>query len=135
MVEAINKAIDDGYLEDINQFDTDGYGYHAFCDGEPYFETGYLWLGNSEIEYLMQTSVPYSEKWAPTGAIMANNVYNYRSVSPRNPDFVYVNPYRMYIYGVMWEHIEEAGRELGLLNGEAVNKDEPPVYDADTPTF
>lgn len=34
---------------------------------------------------------------------------------------------RMYKY--------EAGRELGLLNGEAVNKDEPPVYDADTPTF
>lgn len=133
LAEAVNKAIDDGYLEDINQFDTDGYGYHAFCDGEPYFETGCLWLGNNEIEYQMQTSVPYSEKWAPSGVLNSNNVYRSHGVTPRNPDLVYVNPYRMYIYGVMWEHIEEAGRELGLLNGETVNKDEPPVYDGEKP--
>ena len=130
MAEAVMKAVDDGHLEDVDQYDAGGMGYHAPVDGtEDYFETGSCFLGNGEIEWQMQTSIPYSEKNDYADELIdCRSVYRYFAV---RGDCIYTTSDRMYIYGVPWADVEEAGRELGLLNGEAVNKDEPPVYNAD----
>ena len=134
MVEAVMKAVDDGHLKDVGQYDAGGMGYHAPVDGtEDYFETGLCFLGNGEIEWQMQTGIPYSEKNDYADELIdCRSVYRYFAI---RGDCIYTTSDRMYIYGVPWADVEEAGRELGLLNGRAVNKDEPPVYDADTPMF
>lgn len=109
LVEAVNKAIDDGHLDDVDQYDAGGMGYHAPVDGtEDYFETGSIFLGNGEEEWQMESPVPFSEEYD------FGNCYRYFAI---RGDCIYVTSDRMYIYGVPWQYVEEAGRELGLLGG------------------
>ena len=130
MIAAVNKCVDDGLVQDVDQYDAGGMGYHAPVDGsEEYFETGCYFLGNGEEEWQMQTSVPYSEKNDYADELIdCRSVYRYFAI---RGDCIYVTSDLLYVYGIPWADVEEAGRELGLLNGEAVNKDEPPVYDGD----
>lgn len=130
MIAAVNKCVDDGLVQDVDQYDADGMGYHAPVDGsEDYFETGLCFLGNGDIEWQMQTSIPYSEKNDYADELIdCRSVYRYFSV---RGDCIYTTSNRLYVYGVPWADVEETGRELGLLGGEAVNKDEPPIYDGD----
>lgn len=130
LVAAVERAIDQGHLQDVDQYDAGGMGYHAPVDGsEDYFETGSCFLGNGEVEWQMQTDVPYSEKNDYADELIdCRSVYRYFAI---RGDCIYTTSDRMYIYGVPWEYVEQAGDELDVRNGEAVNKDEPPVYDAD----
>lgn len=130
MVAAVNKCVDDGLVQDVDQYDAGGMGYHAPVDGtEDYFETGSCFLGNGEIEWQMQTSIPYSEKNDYADELTdCRSVYRYFAV---RGDCIYTTSDRMYIYGVPWADVEEAGRELGLLGEGNGNPHEPPVYDGD----
>ena len=108
MVKAVNKAIDDGHLDDVDQYDAGGMGYHAPVDGsEDYFETGSVFLGNGEEELQMSTGVPFSEEYD------YGNCYSDFTV---RGDCIYTVSDRMYIYGVPWQYVEKAGDELGLRN-------------------
>ena len=132
MIAAVNKCVDDGLVQDVDQYDAGGMGYHAPVDGsEEYFETGSCFVGNGEVEWQMQTDVPYSEKNDYADELIdCRSVYRYFAV---RGDCIYTTSDMLYVYGIPWADVEEAGRELGLLNGEAINKDEPPVYDGEKP--
>lgn len=130
MIAAVNKCVDDGLVQDVDQYDAGGMGYHAPVDGsEEYFETGCCFLGNGEEEWQMQTSIPYSEKNDYADELIdCRSVYRYFAI---RGDCIYTTSDRLYVYGIPWADVEQAGRELGLLSGEAVNRDEPPVYGGD----
>ena len=130
MVAAVNKCVDDGLVQDVDQYEAGGMGYHAPVDGsEEYFETGSCFLGNGEEEWQMQTSIPYSEKNDYADELIdCRSVYKYFAV---RGDCIYVTSDLLYVYGIPWADVEQAGDELGLRNGSAVNEDEPPVYDGE----
>lgn len=126
LVAAVERAIDQGYLQDVDQYDAGGMGYHAPVDGsEDYFETGNYFLGNGEIECQMQTDVPYSEKNDYADELIdCRSVYRYFAI---RGDCIYTTSNMLYVYGIPWEYVELAGDELGVRNGN----NEPPVYEAD----
>lgn len=128
LVAAVERAIDQGHLQDVGQYDAGGMGYHAPVDGsEDYFETGSIFLGNGEEEFQMETSIPYSEQNDYADELIGSkSVYRYFAI---RGDCIYVTSDRMYIYGIPWEYVEQAGDEIGVRNG----KNEPPVYDGEKP--
>ena len=131
MEDAVWKAIDNGGLTDVDEYDGGSYGSHASVDGtEEYFETGCLFLGNSELEYQMQTSVPFSADNDFSGQVDCHSPYNWYGVSERNPDLIYTNPTWIFVYGVKWEDVERAGDELGL-RGEKESSGNDISYDED----
>lgn len=133
MVQAVMKAIDDGHLEDVDQYDAGGYGYHAAPDGtESYFETGSCWLGNSEEEWQLPTDIPYSEKNDYADTVDSRSVYRWFTI---NGDCIYTTSTMMYIYGVPWQYVEEAGRELGLLGGNNAPAENTEENTDDIPRF
>lgn len=135
MVQAVMKAIDDGHLEDVDQYDAGGYGYLAAPDGtESYFETGSCWLGNSEEEWQLPTAVPYSEKNDYADNVDSRSVYRWFTISG-NGQYLYSISTRMYIYGVPWQYVEEAGRELGLLGGDNAPAENTEENSDDIPRF
>lgn len=126
LVAAIERAIDQGHLQDVDQYDAGGMGYHAPVDGsEDYFETGSCFLGNGEVEWQMQTDVPYSEKNDYADELIdCRSVYRYFAI---RGDCIYTTSDMLYVYGIPWEYVELAGDELGVRNGN----NEPPVYEVD----
>ena len=134
MIEAVNKCVDDGLVQDVDQYNAGGMGYHSPVDGsEDYFETGCCFVGNGEVEWQMQTDVPYSEKNDYADELIdCRSVYRYFAI---RGDCIYTTSDMLYVYGIPWADVEEAGRELGLLGEGNGNSQEPPVYDADDETI
>lgn len=126
LVAAVERAIDQGHLQDVDQYDAGGMGYHAPVDGsEDYFETGSCFLGNGEVEWQMQTDVPYSEENDYADELIdCRSVYRYFVI---RGDYICTTSNMLYVYGIPWEYVELAGDELGVRNGN----NEPPVYEAD----
>lgn len=126
LVAAVERAIDQGHLQDVDQYDAGRMGYHAPVDGsEDYFETGSCFLGNGEVEGQMQTDVPYSKKNDYADELIdCRSVYRYFVI---RGECIYTTSNMLYVYGIPWEYVELAGDELGVRNGN----NEPPVYEVD----
>lgn len=126
LVAAVERAIDQGHLQDVDQYDAGGMGYHAPVDGsEDYFETGSYFLGNDEVVWQMQTDVPYSKKNDHADELIdCRSVYRYFAI---REDYICTTSNMLYVYGIPWEYVELAGDELGVRNGN----NEPPVYEVD----
>lgn len=124
LIAAVNECIDSGLVQDVDQYEAGGMGYHAPVDGtEDYFETGLCFLGNGEIEWQMSESVPFSEEYD------YGDCYGYFCVKG---DCIYTTSDRMYVYGIPWAEVETKGDELGLRNG-SVNNAGPEYSDEDVP--
>ncbi len=106
IVTAVNAAIDDYDVEDIEDYDAGGYGYIKWEPSDDMFLTGTCWLGNGEEEWQMQDSVPFAEEYD------YGNVYRDFTI---HGDCIYTISDKMYEYGIAWDKIEEKGRELGLI--------------------
>jgi subtilisin family serine protease len=133
MAKAVIKAVDDGHLEDVDQYDAGGYGYHPAPDGtESYFETGSCWLGNGEEEWQLPTDIPYSEENDYADTVDSRSVYRWFTISG---DCIYTTSTMMYVYGVPWQYVEEAGRELGLLGGDNAPAENTEENTDDIPRF
>jgi hypothetical protein len=105
---AVDKAVEDGGLETYDVYDAGGMGYHIFNEENDWFETGCLFLGNSEEEEQLD-SLPYDE------SVDFGDNYRYYCVKG---DCMYAVSDLMYCYGVKWSDVEAAGDELGLRSGE-----------------
>ena len=121
MIQAVNKCVEDGLVQDVDQYDAGGMGYHAPVDGsEDYFETGTCFLGNGDIEWQMQTDIPYSKKNDYADELNdCRSVYRYFAV---RGDCIYTTSDRLYIYGIPWVDVERAGDELGVRNNTSANQ-------------
>lgn len=64
----------------------------------------------------METSVPFSAEKDYSGEVGCRSPYNWYGVSERYPDLIYATPTWIFVYGVPWEAVEEAGDELGVRN-------------------
>lgn len=107
LATAVQKVVDENDVEDIEAYDAGGMGYHETDIKGEWFETGCQFLGNGEEEWQMQCGVPFSKE----------NDYGdcYRDFTI-NGDCIYVISDRLYVYGVKWSDVVEAGKELGLIN-------------------
>ena len=107
LITAVNESLD--YLECYDKYDAGGMGYHTYDENNEWFETGCLFLGNSEEEWQLDPEVPFDEEYDFCNA--------YRHFCIRRYCYMYAVSDRLYAYGIRWSDIEQKGDELGLRSG------------------
>lgn len=137
MVKAVMKCVDDGYVQDVAQYDGGSYGVHAPVDGtEEYFETGLCFLGNGEEEDQLEPEIPYSKKNDFADLTNARSVYRWFSID-KTGRYLYSISTMIFVYGIPWAEVERAGDELGLRNGDEIQQPSSDLGDnpEDIPMF
>ncbi len=128
LVNAAIECVEQGDVEDVDEYDAGSYGYHKLNTEGDYFETGSCFLGNGEVEYQLPCPVPIDEKYFGYADVEGPQV-TYKG------DNIYTSPTMMFIYGIPWNKVEEKGRELGLIGGDFKGNESSNEDEDDIPRF
>ena len=128
LVKAVMECVDQGDVEDVDEYDAGSYGYHKLNTEGDYFETGSCFLGNGEETYDLPCPVPIDEKYFGY-ANVAGPWVTYKG------DLIYTSSTMMFIYGIPWSKVEEKGHELGLIGGDFKGNESSNEDEDDIPRF